>query len=74
MSARCSSCGARARKLRRAHVLRGPAIKPGRVCGACARTGWLLVFAAVDDVAERPRARSRELRGVLADELKRASS
>lgn len=44
-TSKCAACAKRVRKTQRAIVLTGPGtLSPGKVCGACARTGWLLVL------------------------------
>lgn len=63
---RCSACSARARKLRNAHVLIGRTIKPGRVCSACERLGWLLVLGEDKPRPTTKRALERQLRGAKA--------
>lgn len=71
MSARaCSACGQRARKLRRAFVLALNSVKPGRVCTACARLGWLLVLGgdpANDTRRRRSSARASKRTLVMAE-------
>jgi hypothetical protein len=55
---KCSACSKRVRTTQRALVLQGPGqMKPGRVCTACARLGWLLVLGGESPVAAR-KARS----------------
>lgn len=60
---RCSACGARARKLRNAHVIIGRRIKPGRVCSSCERLGWLLVLGEDKPRPTTKRELERQLRG-----------
>lgn len=47
-------------------MLIGRAIKPGRVCSACARLGWLLVLGEDKPRPTTKRELERKLRGVAA--------
>jgi hypothetical protein len=65
---KCGACTRRASKLVRAIVLTGPgAARKSRVCAACARLGWLLVFAEPVGATAKPTRRSR--RSVVLDLL-----
>jgi hypothetical protein len=54
---KCAACGIATRRgtRHRTFVLSLGRVRPGFVCGSCARLGWLLVFGG--DTAERPRSR-----------------